>query len=102
MGILNFFKKPAPTLLQLPQGSFTVDRHGQVVSSTLPQSFPEAYVKHITRVVLETFKEAKTAHVPLNELTVIYSALKISARELNGGAMVFLAPQGPRRQSQSS
>ncbi len=31
--------------------------------------------------------------MPLTEITVQYSALKLQARELGGGAIVFLMPQ---------
>ena len=92
MGLLNFFSKP--TLLRLPSGSFTVDRHGSVVVSTLPQSFPEVLVQEISRKVLAVFHSAQAAQLPLSELIVHYPALKITARELRGGAMVFLSPRG--------
>ena len=51
MGLLNLFARPAPTLMRLPSGSFTVDRDGRVLTSTLPSSFPAHLVKDIAREV---------------------------------------------------
>ena len=96
MGLLNLFSKPAPTLLRLPSGSFTVDRDGRVLMGTLPSSFPAGLVKDIAQQVRAAFSEAATAQLPLAELSINYPSLKITARELRGGAIVFLAPKTPR------
>ena len=96
MGLLSFFAKPAPTLLRLPSGSFSVDREGKVLTSTLPSSFPASLVRDIAQQVRTAFGDAATAQLPLTELTINYPSLKISARELRGGAIVFLAPKVPR------
>jgi len=103
MGILNLLSKRnapggAPTLVRLPTGSFTVDPTGKVVASTLPQSFPAAQVRRMGDQVLATFRSAREANIPLTELIVDYAALKLTARELRGGAIIFLAPRslGPK------
>ncbi len=96
MGLLSFFAKPAPTLLRLPSGSFSVDREGNVLTSTLPSSFPAGLVKDIAQQVRAAFGEAAKAQLPLTELILNYPSLKISARELRGGAIVFLSPKAPR------
>lgn len=93
MGLLNYFSKPAPALLGLPSGSFTLDRSGRVVISTLPSSFPVALVAEIGRSVLTVLRDAQAAQLPLAELVVYYPALRITARELRGGAIIFLSPQ---------
>ena len=93
MGLLNFFSKPAPTLLGLPSGCFTMDRSGNVVMATLPSSFPTELVREIGRHVLSTFREGQAAQLPLSELVIHYPSLKITARELHGGTIVYLAPQ---------
>lgn len=93
MGFLDLFSKPAPALLGLPSGCFTMDRSGRVVVATLPSSFPTALVVEIGRHVLSTFREGQAAQLPLAELVICYPALKITARDLHGGAIVFLAPQ---------
>lgn len=95
MGLLKMFSKTAAPLLRLPSGSFTLDRDGHIVGTTLPSSFPIELVHEIGRQVLETFQEAHLAQLPLSQLVVRYSSLKITARELRGGAIIFLAPQAP-------
>jgi len=95
MGLLSFFARSAPTLLRLPSGSFTVDREGCVLMGTLPSSFPVSLVKDIARQVLGAFGEAADAQLPLAELVINYPSLKITARELRGGAVIFLSPRAP-------
>ena len=95
MGLLSFFSKPAPTLVALPSGTFTVDQEGSVLIGTLPSSFPATLVEDISRQVLATFQEAAAAQLPLSELTINYASLKITARELRGGALIFLSPRTP-------
>jgi hypothetical protein len=93
MGLLRLFSKPAPTLLRLPSGSFTVDREGCVLTGTLPSSFPANLVKDIAQRVRAAFSEAAAAQLPLTELVINYPSLRIAARELRGGAIVYLTPK---------
>ncbi len=98
MGFLKGILKTAPRQpARLPTGSFTVNQEGRVVTYTLPQSFPAARMVEIGRQVLAFFRGARDAHVTVGELVVIYPALKLTARELRGGAIVFLAPQSLNR-----
>ena len=94
MGLLSFFSKPVDTtmLMRLPAGSFTVDKTGRVLVSTLPSVFPEKLVSDIATQVQDTFREAQAAQLPLNELVIHFPTLKIVARELRGGALIFLVP----------
>lgn len=94
MGLLDFFssKKSAPAIERLPSGSFTVDRDGKILTSTLPQGFSEASVREIGNVVVEAMVSAREANLPVTELVIHYSGLKITAKEQRGGAMIFLAP----------
>lgn len=92
MGLLTLFSKPAPGLLRLPAGSFTVDREGRLLIGTLPSSFPSELIGQISTCVLATFREASAAQMPLTQLIVNYPSLRISARELRGGAIIFLTP----------
>ena len=92
MGFLNLKSKSAPNLMRLPAGCFTVDRTGKVVASTLPQNFSAPLVQEIAAHVLATFKDAQAAQLPLTELIVRFASLKITAREMRGGAIVFLTP----------
>lgn len=95
MGFLNLFTKPAPTPPRLPSGSFSVDREGNILVSTLPLAFPETLTREIGRHVLQSFQSAQAAGLPLTELVVHYASLKLTARDLRGGAIVFLSPQTP-------
>ena len=99
MGLLKLFSKSAPPLTGLPSGCFSMDRAGNVLIGTVSSSFPPATVREIGRQVLETFREAHLAQLPLAELVVHYGSLKITARELRGGALVFLTPATPSARS---
>jgi hypothetical protein len=94
MVLLNLFGgSPAPALLRLPSGSFTLDAAGNVLVATVPSSFPKELLREIGREVLAVFREAAATQLPLAELIIDYSSLKMTARELRGGAIVFLAPK---------
>jgi len=94
MGLLSLFSRTTrKALVHLPAGSFTVDREGKLMTSTLPQSFPEEYIREIAKQVLHCFRGAEKAQMPMAEIILHFSALKVLARELRGGAIVFLMPQ---------
>jgi hypothetical protein len=93
MGLLSFTSKPKKgALTHLPSGCFTVDRTGRILSSTLPQSFPSAEAQRIAHMVIAAFQTAARAHLVFTEFQVKYSALTLIARELKGGALIFLTP----------
>jgi len=93
MGLLSFFSKAETNILvRLPAGSFTVDKTGRVLVSTLPSSFPDRLVDDFATQVQDTFREAHAAQLSLNELVIHFPTLKITARELRGGAIIFLVP----------
>src|SRR5437667_10556509 len=102
MGILNGStgrrSRSGANLVRLPTGSFTLDPTVRSVASTLPRSFPAAQVREIGDLVLSPFQLAREARIPLSELIADYAALKLTARELRGGAIIFLAPRsmGPK------
>ena len=102
MGLLNLFKKgveeKSDSLVRLPSGSYTVNSGGKVVVSTLPRSFPQAKLQQLTDHVLRTFREAREAELPLSELAIRYASLRLTARELRGGAIIFLAPTSLQKQ----
>lgn len=93
MGFLNLFSKPAEPPLKLSAGSFSLDRSGNLLVTTLPSSFPKEIVHDIGREVLAFFQDARTAQLLPTELVISYPSLKIVARELRGGAIVFLTPE---------
>jgi hypothetical protein len=94
MGLLNIFSKTdMPGLSRLPSGSFTMDRDGEIIISTVSSSFPAETVQDIGRQILDTFRQAQEAHLPLSELIIHFGGFKVVARELRGGAIVFLNPK---------
>jgi len=92
MGIV---KKKAPVIemTRLPSGAFTVDAEGGIVSSTVPQTVPATLVRDIGHCVLSIFKGARKANVAFSELVAQYATFKITAREMRGGAIIFLSPK---------
>lgn len=94
MGLLSIFSRPAKPLLQLHSGSFSMDRSGRILAGTLPSSFPGELVEEIGKCISDTFREAHTIQLPLDELVIHYPGLKITAREMRGGAMIFLSTLG--------
>ena len=93
MGILTKLFGGHASVQQLPTGTVTVDRNGHVVTSTVSSAFPEALLHAIGRDVLELFREARAAQMPLAEVSLHFGSLRITARELRGGAIIFLLPQ---------
>ena len=97
MDFLKIFRRPEVRLLtRLPSGSFTIDRDGRVVASTLPQSFPSAHVSQISHQVCAAFRSAQQSEIAISELIIEYAALRLTARELKGGAIIFLSPTIPK------
>ena len=43
--------------------------------------------------VLSLFREARAAQMPMAEISLHFASLRITARELRGGAIIFLFPQ---------
>jgi hypothetical protein len=99
MGFLS--KAASPELKRLPAGTFTIDAVGQVVSSTVPQSVPGEIINEIGRDVLAIFQGAREAGVGFSELAVQYAAFKIIAREMRGGAIIFLSPKARQLMSRT-
>jgi len=82
-----------PTVRQLPFGSLAVDRNGEVVTSTVSSVYPPELLRQIGRDVLAIFREAREAQMPLAEVSIHFASLRVTARELRGGAIIFLFPQ---------
>jgi hypothetical protein len=93
MGLLNLFSKPSASVQRLPRGSLTIDRKGQVVATTVSSAFPADVVQEVGAQVLRLFEEARRAQMPLAELNLHFASLQITARELRGGAVIFLKPK---------
>jgi hypothetical protein len=93
MGFLKRFFSSRAGVQQLPAGTVTVDRNGHVVTSTVSSSYPQNLLRDIGADVLALFREARTAQMPLAEISLQFGSLHITARELRGGAIIFLLPQ---------
>jgi len=93
MGFLKLFSKSRAAVQKLPSGSLTVDREGNIVTSTVSSAYPSGLLRAIAGEALNIFREAHTAQMPLTELNIHFGSLQITARELRGGAIVFLSPK---------
>jgi hypothetical protein len=104
MGVLKQFNRtPVPvTAERLPSGCFAVHRGGGIVSSTLSSLIPPRLTTEITRAVLDAFKNAADANLPLSDLHIRFNGMTIVAREMRGGALIFLTPREMRVQRSSS
>ena len=93
MGLLKNIFGSSAAVTQLPSGSITVDRAGRIVSSTVSSAYPPKLLHTVGKEVLELLREARTAQMPLAEVSIHFASLRITARELRGGAIIFLLPQ---------
>jgi hypothetical protein len=93
MGFLKKLFGSRAAVQQLPTGSITVDRNGQIVTSTVSSMYPRPLLQAIGRDVLRLFREARSTEIPLTELDIHFASLRITARELRGGTLIFIFPQ---------
>lgn len=93
MGILKNIFRRAAAVQTLPAGSLTVDHHGQIVTCTVSSAYPRNLLSAIGNEVITLLREARTAQLPLSEISLHFGSLHITARELRGGAVIFLLPQ---------
>ena len=93
MGILSKIFGLRPVVQPLPTGSITVSRDGGVITSTVSSAYPRSLLLEIAREVLRLFREAREAQLSLSELSLHFASLRITAREIQGGAVIFLSPQ---------
>ena len=80
---------PAP----FPRGSYTFSSAGSIVVSTLPRAFPRERMEAIGKVILSAFASARELGAPFTELAADFAGLEIRARDLAGGAIIFVTPQ---------
>jgi hypothetical protein len=93
MGFLKKIFGGRAAVQQLPSGTITVNQRGEVVSTTVSTAYPQSLLREIGRAVLLLFQEAREAQMPLAEVSLHYGSLRVTARELRGGAIIFLLPQ---------
>jgi hypothetical protein len=95
MGIINYIKRLfrlRPAIQQLPMGSLTVDHDGLIVTSTVSSAYSKELLGEIGNEVLALFREARAGQMPLTEINIHYGSFLLTARELRGGAVIFLLP----------
>jgi len=93
MGFLRRLFRGHAAVQQLPAGGLIVARDGRVAASTISSAYPQALLRDIVRDVLQLFRQAREAQMPLAELSIHFASLHITARETRGGAVIFLSPQ---------
>jgi hypothetical protein len=93
MGLLSLFAKPSPALQRLPAGSMTLDRNASILATTISSAHDPEVLQHIGEQVLRLFREARKAQLPLAEFTLHFGSLQVTARDLRGGAIIFLTPK---------
>ena len=93
MGFLKNIFGSRASVTQLPSGSIAVNRAGKIISSTVSSAYPADLLQSVGKEVLALFREARTAQMPLAEVSIHFASLCITARELRGGAIIFLFPQ---------
>ncbi|HXC36871.1 MAG TPA: hypothetical protein VNV43_13415 [Candidatus Acidoferrales bacterium] len=93
MGLLKKLFRRQAAVQDLPSGSLTVDRNGNTITSTISSTYPAGLLKQIAKDVLKIFSEARDAQSPLHEVNIHFASLRVTARELRGGAIIFLFPQ---------
>jgi hypothetical protein len=78
---------------RFPRGSFTIAADGRIVVSTLPGSFPREKMEAIGLTIVGALASAREAGNPFTEIAADYAGLEIRARDLAGGAVVFITPE---------
>jgi hypothetical protein len=95
MGFLSKLFNSQPAVRSLPSGSVTVSRKGNILTSTVSSTYPKPMLEEIGKEVLREFQDAREAQLPLTELSLHFGSLRITAREIQGGAVIFLTPRNP-------
>jgi chemotaxis response regulator CheB len=91
MGFLTSWFRSAKPLLQLHSGSFSMDRTGRILATTLPSSFPRNLVQTIGQCVALTFEEAQNAQLPLKNSSFIIPGSRSPPVKCAAGPSYFLS-----------
>lgn len=92
MGLIKQKKTQEQSAVDIKSGSFTVDSKGKILSSTLPSSISENFLLSIAQNVLETFNNSRSVGLFADELVINFPTVKITARNMRGGAFINIAP----------
>jgi hypothetical protein len=86
--------KPQPMgPARFPSGSYTVSAIGSIMVSTLPRSFSPERMEAIGKVMLSALGSARELGTPFSELAADFAGVEVRARDLAGGAIIFITPQ---------
>lgn len=91
--MIRFSDKQPIGPARFPRGSYTIASNGAIGFSTLPGSFPRDRMEAIGKVVLSALNTAREIGNPFTELAADFAGLEIRARDLAGGAIIFITPQ---------
>ena len=94
MGLLNLSKTGAALVAACRPAAFTVDRDGAVAHQHAALRFPPALVESSPGGCWPPFA-ARRGPIAPGRTHIAYPSLKITAREMRGGAIIFLSPQTP-------
>jgi hypothetical protein len=95
--VTHFFIKPAkPRLVELPSGSFMINRKGDVTTSTLPRSFKPEQAQAIGQRFLAAFRHAEELELQFTEFAIDFDNMRLVGRNMRGGALIFVVPQKRR------
>ena len=95
MGFLKLFSRSGAEVYRMPTGSMTVDRDGNVVTSTISSTYSAGLLRGVAEEILRLFRESRAAQFPISEFNLQFASLQITAREMRGGAIVFLSAKTP-------
>lgn len=92
MGLIKQKPVKESKTCDIKAGSFNVDANGKILSSTLPSSIPEDFVREITRGILAYFTEANKIGLYIEEVNIFFPTVKVFARKMRGGALIRISP----------
>ena len=98
MGILKpFHRTRIPiTADHLPSGCFSVHRGGEIATTTLPSWFSQKLTLDIARVAINAIKSAEETGLAVSEIHINYAGVEITAKDLRGGALIFIRPKNKK------
>lgn len=89
-----FTRKHGPArTFDIPQGAFTYDSEGRILVGTLPIAWLESFGPALVKAFRRSFASAEEKGFPLHEIALHYGGARITAKDLRGGAIVFVSPK---------
>lgn len=76
----------------IPRGAFTYDSAGGILVGSVPQAWMEEFGPMLVKTLRKAFGVAAEKGLILNEIALYYAGVRIVARDLRGGGIVYLLP----------